>query len=115
MLAEVSLARDVSHVGGHLLTHWQDVFAGATMLGILAHAVNTAPTPQNAWGQWILGIVKYIVGQRVSAANAFAGFQTEATAVTNAQKAALACGSTMEVVKSDGVLKPLETVIKGDK
>jgi hypothetical protein len=111
MLAEVSLAREVSHVGGHMLNHWQDVIAGATFLGIVAHAVNSFPTPDNPYGQWLLGIIKFAVGQRVSAANAFAGYQTEATAVTNAQKAALASGSTMEVVKTDGVLKPIDIVI----
>ncbi len=75
---------------------------------LLAHAVNTCPTPENTWGRWALGIIKWGVGQRVSAVNAVNGLQTEVTAVTTAQKAALANGSTMEVVKTaDGVLKPV--------
>ena len=73
----------------------------------MAHAVNTFPTPDNPYGQWFLGIVKFAVGQRISGANAIAGLQTEVTAVTNEQKTALAAGSTMEVVDApDGVLKP---------
>jgi hypothetical protein len=109
MLADAQLAQEVGHVGGHLLNHWQDVLAGATFIGIVAHAVNSFPTPTNVYGQWVLGIIKYAVGQRISAANALAGLQTETTAVTTAQKAALALGSTMEVVKTpDGMLKPID-------
>ncbi len=111
MLLDTSLAVEVSHVSGHLLDHWQDVFAGATMLGIIAHAVNSFPTPANPYGQWILGVIKFAVGQRVSAANAFAGLQTEATAVTTQQKAALASGSKMEVIKTpEGILKPVDGI-----
>lgn len=111
MLADATLARDVTNIGGHLIDHWQDVLAGATFIGILAHAVNSFPTPTNVYGQWLLGIIKYIVGQRFSAANAIAGLQTETTAVTTAQKAQLAAGSTLEVVKTpEGVLKPLSDV-----
>ncbi len=111
MLAETSLAVEVGNVGGHLWDHWQDVLAGATFIGIVAHAVNSFPTPSNVYGQWFLGIVKYAVGQRVSAANAIAGLQTEATAVTTLQKAALASGSTMEVVKTpEGILKPVDGI-----
>ena len=83
---------------------------GSTFIGILGHAVNSFPTPNNPYGQWILGVLKYIVGQRVSALNALNGLQSEVTAVTTSQKTALAAGSTMEVVKSDGVLVP--TIIK---
>jgi hypothetical protein len=75
---------------------------------LLAHAVTTFPTPKNAYGQWLLGVVKWIVGQRISGVNAFNGYQTEVTAVTDAQKRALQNGSTMEVVKTDeGILKPV--------
>ena len=111
MLADAQLAAEVGHVGGHLLNHWQDVLAGATFIGIVAHAVNSFPTPNNPYGQWFLGVIKYAVGQRVSAVNAFAGLQTEATAVTTLQKAALQSGSTMEVVKTpEGVLKPVDGI-----
>ncbi len=88
--------------------HFIEFFAGATGLGIVAHAVNTMPTPKNPYGQWLLGIVKFIVGQRVSAVNAINGLQTEATAVTTAQKEALSNGSTLQVVRTpEGILKPI--------
>ena len=82
---------------------------------LLAHAVTTCPTPQNTWARWALGIIKWGVGQRISAVNAVNGLQSEVTAVTSAQKTALANGSTMEVVKTpEGVLKPVtsETGVK---
>lgn len=66
---------------------------------IIAHAVNTWPTPGNKYGQWALGLAKFTVGQRLSATNAFNGLQTEVTAVTTAQKEALKNGSKMEVIK----------------
>lgn len=93
-------------------THWVStvltVFPDWFWVLLLAHAVNTLPTPKNVYGQWFLGVIKWTVGQRVSAANAINGLQTEVTAVTSAQKTALANGSTMEVVKTpDGVLKPI--------
>lgn len=69
--------------------------AGSTFLGIIAHAVTTFPTPKNVYGQWLLGLIKYIVGQRISAQNAFKGYQTEVTAVTREQKEALNNGSTL--------------------
>lgn len=76
---------------------------------ILAHAVNTCPTPESKWLQWVLGTIKFGVGQRNSGMNAINGLQTEVTAVTTAQKAALANGSTMEVIKTaEGVLKPID-------
>ncbi len=75
---------------------------------VIAHMVATAPTPKNVWLQWILGGVKFFVGQRITAANAWNGMQSEVTAVTAAQKAALESGSTMEVIKTpNGVLKPI--------
>ncbi len=111
MFADPQLSTEVSHVGGHLLSHWQDVLAGATFIGIVAHAVNSFPTPKNPYGQWFLGVIKYAVGQRVSAVNAFAGLQTEATAVTTEQKAALSSGSKMEVIKTpEGILKPVDGI-----
>jgi hypothetical protein len=39
--------------------------SGSTALGIIAHAVNTFPTPENKYGQWFLGLVQFIVGQRI--------------------------------------------------
>jgi hypothetical protein len=61
--------------------HFITFFAGSTALGIVAHAVNTAPTPKNVWGQWVLGIIKYTVGQRISAINMMQGNSTMVVAV----------------------------------
>jgi hypothetical protein len=84
------------------------VLAGATVTGIVAHAVTTFPTPKNIYGQWLLGVIKYIVGQRVTADIAFRGLQAEVTAVTSEQKEALSNGSSMRVVKTpEGMLKPV--------
>jgi len=62
---------------------------GGAGLSALAHAVNTFPTPSNKYGSWFLGVIQYIVGQRVSAANTLQGLQTVASGVTTAQKAAI--------------------------
>jgi hypothetical protein len=67
-----------------------------------AHMVNTAPTPKSVYGQWVLGGVKWLVGQRITAANTVNGLQSEVTAVTTAQKAALQNGSEMIVKKKNG-------------
>ena len=72
--------------------------SGSTALGIVAHAVSTFPTPKNIYGQWFLGVVKFIVGQRISGANALQGMQTAVLAVTNDQKTLLANGSSLKVV-----------------
>jgi|SRR5579863_9649379 len=61
--------------------HVVSAFTGATALSLLAHALNTCPTPGNKWGQWALGIAKFAVGQRIGAANAFAGQDTVVAAV----------------------------------
>jgi hypothetical protein len=53
--------------------HMEIFFAGSTALGLIAHAVNTFPTPANPYGQWLLGIIKFAVGQRQSAMNAMRG------------------------------------------
>lgn len=61
--------------------HSQDLIsflAGSTVIGILAHAVNTFPTPANKYGQWLLGTIQYIVGQRVVASNTIKGNDTVA-------------------------------------
>jgi len=51
----------------HLLTHWADVLTGATVIGVIAHAVNTFPVPTNAYAKWLLGVVQFAVGQREKA------------------------------------------------
>ena len=60
---------------------WDNILYGATMLGLVGHAVNTFPTPNNKYGQWVLGILKFAVGQRTSAKNALQGNDTVAIAV----------------------------------
>ena len=81
--------------------------AGVSLFALLAHAVNTFPTPKNVYGQWLLGTIQFWVGQRQAAANSKAGLQTEVTAVTDLQKEQLANGATMQVIKNGDVLKPL--------
>lgn len=61
--------------------HLSIFLAGSTALGLVAHAVNTFPTPSNPYGQWLLGIIKFAVGQRQSAMNAMRGNDTAVVAV----------------------------------
>ena len=59
--------------------HSQDLvsfLAGSTVIGIIAHAVNTFPTPANKYGQWFLGTIQFIVGQRVQGAITVKGQDT---------------------------------------
>lgn len=63
---------------------WQHVeifLAGSTGLSLVAHAVDTFPTPANQYGQWLLGLIKFFVGQRQGAKNALAGNDTVTVAV----------------------------------
>jgi hypothetical protein len=52
---------------GNVWEHVSIFATGAAALGIVAHAVNTFPTPKSDLGKWILGTVQYIVGQRLQA------------------------------------------------
>ncbi len=61
--------------------HAATFFSGMTFLGIVGHAVNTFPTPGNPYGQWFLGVVKFAVGQRISAMSAFRGQDTVVASV----------------------------------
>lgn len=56
--------------------HVEFLFSGATVVALVAHAVNTFPTPGNVYGQWLLGVIKFAVGQRQGALNAFQGNDT---------------------------------------
>src|SRR5271156_3846913 len=90
--------------------HFLVFISGSTTFGVIAHAVATYPTPKNVYGQWILGIIKFAVGQRISAVNAVNGLQTEVTGVTDQQKQDLENGSVMRVQKiSTGILSPIGT------
>lgn len=53
--------------------HWSELLAGGTAVGILAHAVNSFPTPENPYARWLLGVIQYTVGQRVAATNTLKG------------------------------------------
>jgi len=53
-------------------------FSGAAGFGLIAHAVNTFPTPANKYGSWLLGTIQWAVGQRTIAANTKQGLQTDA-------------------------------------
>jgi hypothetical protein len=86
----------------HIVLLLSGFASGATAWSILGNAVNTFPTPKNIYGAWLLGVLKYAVGQRVTGANAFRGLQSEVTAVTDSQKAALENGSVMQIVKRNG-------------
>jgi hypothetical protein len=66
---------------GNFMEHAAIFLAGSTGLGIVAHAVNTFPTPTSKYGAWLLGTIQYVVGQRVAAANTLQGKQTMAVAV----------------------------------
>lgn len=83
------------------MQHLLIFLSGSTALGIVAHAVNTFPTPKNIYGQWFLGLVKYVVGQRISATNAFNGLQTATVPITDEEKQALKNGSVLKVVKTE--------------
>ncbi len=61
--------------------HVEFLFSGATALALVGHAVNSFPTPKNVYGQWFLGVIKFAVGQRISAMNAMNGKDTAAIEV----------------------------------
>lgn len=84
----------------HISQNWNGILMGATTWAIIGHAVNTCPTPDSKWLQWVLGIAKFAVGQRVSAANAVNGLQTASAGVTNEQKAKLANGASLRIVET---------------
>jgi hypothetical protein len=67
--------------GQNAWEHIQILFSGATLMGIVAHVVQTFPTPENKYAQWLLGSIQYIVGQRVRAVNTFEGSGTLSKAV----------------------------------
>lgn len=73
--------------------------SGSTALGLVAHAVNTFPTPQNKYGAWFLGLIQFMVGQRVAAKNTFSGMDTMAVPV--AKEAVAIAVTTLEKPKND--------------
>lgn len=70
------------------------VFTGMGGLSALGHMVSTFPTPQNKYGQWLLGCVQYIVGQRLQAQQTVSG-QANVNALASA---AIAPPAKIEVI-----------------
>ncbi len=66
----------VGDAASHLWANWDDVLFGATIWGIVAHVVNTFPTPKNVYGQWLLGSIQFAVGQRKLGQNTTQGNST---------------------------------------
>ena len=94
--------------------HFITAFAGATAMGLLAHAVNTFPTPSNLYGQWVLGCIKFAVGQRISAMNAFRGNDTVVVSVP--QGTGLGhLASSSQVTTSHTELTPTEVKVSNEK
>ncbi len=81
--------------------HVEIYLSGLTTLGIIAHAVNTFPTPANPYGQWFLGVIKFAVGQRISAMNAFQGKNTMVVAVPQGTGPGLTSSSQQASSKVD--------------
>lgn len=54
---------------------WQSFFesalSGATVLSIVAHAVNTFPVPDNKYVRWFLGCIQFAIGQKERSQNTF--------------------------------------------
>lgn len=81
--------------------HTITFLAGSTAMGIIGNAVNTFPTPGNPYGQWLLGVIKYAVGQRISGMNAMRGQDTLVAAVPRGTGTGSGASSnTTEVNKS---------------
>ena len=57
----------------HIFSNWDDVAVGMFLLSGVAHAVQTFPPPENKYATWALGVVQWIVGQRLRAANTIQG------------------------------------------
>lgn len=68
-----------------LFSHWGEhiglLMGGGFAMSAIAHGVNTFPTPENKYGAWLLGLIQYIVGQRVAAKNTLQGMDTVATGI----------------------------------
>ncbi len=59
--------------GQNFWEHAQIFLTGSTALAFVAHMVQTIPTPESKWAQWLLGGVQWFVGQRIRAANTLQG------------------------------------------
>jgi len=63
------------------IPHVADMLGSAAVFGVIAHAVQSFPTPSNKYGAWLLGAVQYAVGQRERAMNTLAGADTSTAAI----------------------------------
>lgn len=64
----------VDAITGQNIWEHLKIFAGGSFaLGFVAHIVQTFPPPENKYGQWALGSIQWVVGQRLRAANTIAG------------------------------------------
>jgi hypothetical protein len=57
------------------------VLAGGFLVSSISYAINTAPTSDNVWIRWFIGILKFMVGQYQSAQNMVQGKDTLVTPV----------------------------------
>ena len=73
-LYAISVFTDPMH---HLTNHWDDMLTSVALMAAVSHAVQSFPVPANKYGQWFLGTIQFIVGQRVRAANTLQGTETQ--------------------------------------
>lgn len=64
-------------------------------MGLLGHAVNTFPTPDNKYGRWLLGVIQWGVGQRIAAGNTFQGKDSTIVATPISDRTAKNGGSNV--------------------
>ena len=88
----------------HTHSFWSDamlVFTGVGGISAIGHIVNTFPTPKNVYGQWLLGSLQYIVGQRVQAQQTASGQAN----VMSMAKDAISPPAKIEVI-AEPIVKP---------
>jgi hypothetical protein len=54
---------------------------GTVAFGVLAHAVNTFPVPDNEYARWLLGVLQYWIGQKERGGNTIKNQDTITVAV----------------------------------
>src|SRR5579863_9042412 len=96
--------------------HVEFIFSGATFVALVGHAVATFPTPKNIYGQWFLGVIKFAVGQRLSAMNAFQGNDTVVVAVPQGTAAGIGSAKTSQTtatkITPDAITTEAEKTVK---
>lgn len=64
--------------------YWEHIsiaLTSASAVGIVAHAVQSFPTPKNAYASWLLGVLQFAVGQRERALNTLNGADTKTESI----------------------------------